>query len=313
VNRESTALVLGAGASCTFGFPTGDGLRKKIFNITEHDAQQWGFMPKARKDFLEAFERSQHDSIDSFLSSRDEFSGIGKAAIAYTIVQAEKASNLLADNDDHWYRYLLNKVLAPPSAKWDDFDPSWLSVVTFNYDRSLEVYLTDALVHRYNRSQHEVRERLREMTVTHVYGSLGSPWKGEKDYIPYGLRDDDGYAEAGWVRQAAQRIRVIPEGRDEDDSLKEAKSALSRARRICVLGFGFDETNLKRIGAPESFRVPGGPKPCAATAYQLSEAEIYEAASLMIGDVSKAFRSRFQNENCKTLLRNTHVLQGANF
>jgi len=47
------------------------------------------------------------------------------------------------------YRYLLNEIA---SCSWEEFDPSWLSIVTFNYDRSLEVFLCEALQDRYGKN-----------------------------------------------------------------------------------------------------------------------------------------------------------------
>lgn len=251
---DKTTLLLGAGASCSYGFPVGDQLRRNLLEFEEGSAESLGQTARAFRDFRHAFGRSQEYSIDAFLSRRADFREIGKAAIAKIIIGAEMNTDVFDEkNEDNWCRYVLGQIA---NCSWDEFDPSWLSIVTFNYDRSLEFLLGQALQHRYGKSQAEVLERLDALQIAHVYGSLGSPRTGRADYLRYKTRTDEEqrYAEEHWIHHAAARIRVIPEGRDDDPMLEVARELLRGADRICVLGFGFDEVNMRRIGAPEVFR-----------------------------------------------------------
>jgi hypothetical protein len=317
MNHPKTCLVLGAGASQPYGYPVGDRLRRSIISLLSNAddiAGSIGFHPKVLTEFLLEFRYAQTASIDTFLGVRGEFDAIGKAAIAWVLLQLENDSKLFEATEDHWYQYLLD-VLAE-NGKWDDFDPSWLSIVTFNYDRSLEHYLCRALRSRYAKSEEEVVERLRALKIVHMYGDLGLPWSGE-GYFAYGT-EIERHLHRG-VTQAIGRLRVIPEGRQDDPCMQQAQTLLHDARKVCVLGFSFDSTNCERLGAPDVFLSSGSkpgpdgyfaPKRMVVTALGLTPAEQARAQlRLFQGKCQYLSSDIFHGTKCRQLMHNTLFLE----
>jgi hypothetical protein len=256
--------------------------------------------------FVTAFQSAQTYSIDAFLSRRLDLATVGKGAIAQVLLEGENLCNLVnEDHADHWYQYLVNELA---TEGWDTFDPSWLSIVTFNYDRSLEVYLCLALRHIFDKSESEIVERLRTVEVVHVYGSLGSPWPGDDDYLPFKTPPEH-LSET--IQASAKRIKVIPEGRDDDDTLVRAQALLANASRICFLGFGFDSTNIRRLGAPNTFLPAQAQlKRVVATTIGMTSAEVVRAARRVLSEPGYASRGAdwFRNLNCIGLLRESLIL-----
>jgi hypothetical protein len=245
--QNKVTLVLGAGSSLPFKYPVGDELRSKIIGLRYSDKYETAIRAGLPGDslfdsFIDEFRKSQMTSIDAFLARRKEFSDIGKKAIATVLIDCEDLELLWGSEDkDLWQRYLHGRMAAE---RWDDLNFSNLSIVTFNYDRSLEHYLFYALKSAYGKTEEEVAEKLKGLAIVHVYGSLGPVIPTDAGYLPYGSGVN---REA--VENAANYLRVIPEGREDDPCLIEARQLLNDAEVICFLGFGFDETNLRRLNA----------------------------------------------------------------
>jgi hypothetical protein len=151
VIKRPTVLVLGAGASAPFGFPSGRKLRDDIIaGLRKETAQPFQLLTAAGFDvnhvasFRDALRRSGQPSVDVFLEYRPEFIPVGKVAVAASLIPYEDETKLWS-GDDNWYEHLW-KHLGP--SLMDDIAQSHLSVVTFNYDRSLEQFLFSALRRR---------------------------------------------------------------------------------------------------------------------------------------------------------------------
>jgi hypothetical protein len=249
--KTPTALVLGAGASASYGFPMGSKLRGDILNLTGglHQLAQGAELHKSHDlaGFVAEFQRSRLYSIDAFLGMRDEFAEIGKLAIAAVLLHYESKSvgALLQSVSQDWYDYLWNRLASGHS--WDELSFDNLSIITFNYDRSLEAFLLQAMRGTYGVSEETAVERLRQLKIIHVYGDIGPPLPGDPQYVPYGEP-----LSGPRVRDAASRLKVIPEARDDDPIFAEAQTLLTGAEAICFLGFGFDELNLRRLKASET-------------------------------------------------------------
>ena len=69
-----------------------------------------------------------------------KYERIGKIAIALELCPYENENILLGDQNGHWMKYLWHRMLSEVSRP-SDLLKNKLSVLTFNYDRSLEHYL----------------------------------------------------------------------------------------------------------------------------------------------------------------------------
>ena len=149
---KPTVLILGAGASSVYGFPTGEKLVSNIiFNLRPllKNETRVGVNVDWVPFLIDNFEINEEDiydfqeklsyariSVDAFLEYSNEFLEVGKLAIALSLISNEKNEKLF-NADRNWLDYLRNQLDAP----FDVFGENNLSIITFNYDRSIEQYL----------------------------------------------------------------------------------------------------------------------------------------------------------------------------
>jgi hypothetical protein len=241
-----TVLVLGAGASCPYGFPTAKQLKNRICEVFSSRTPAIRLLgdnvAPAEKflEFREAFWKSGTASVDAFLEGRPEFLDVGKFAIAYCLIPFEIEANLYSPpaGDGDWYLYLSEKL----AGAFDKFGENKLSIITFNYDRSLEHYLFNSLRNLHGRPVDDCIEKLAMIPIIHVYGQLGKipyPQQGCRQYLPLG--EDE---MPGVVVGAADGITLLHEAASD---LAEARKLLEAAKRICFLGFSYHPLNLARL------------------------------------------------------------------
>jgi len=311
-----TTLVLGAGASVAYGLPLNSELTSRLYRLGSEEDPRHGMLCAAGFGtaeilaFSTEFLQSQAPSIDEFLSHRaDDFSRIGKAAIAMIIRERESPDLLLKPQDaDHWYKYLWERLTE--DATFETIDRSKLTVVTFNYDRSLETYLSYVIGARFRKTPKECAESRSKggwLNIIHVYGEVTGNygWNATSlEALSPSLTDD-----------ALEELHVIPEGGNDDQRVLQVRAVLSRAKRICFLGFGFQKLNLDLLDAKTTCTDTS--RPVWGTAHGLKENEIFQAekrCSLFAG--SKTWprprrpmdRHGFYDMKCLDLLRESLVL-----
>ena len=249
---KKIVLVLGAGASMPFGFPLGPDLKNRIVNNLTANPDVLlaaGCREEEIPEFREALRTSGKKTIDAFLEHREEFRKIGKLAIAQELLDSEdKAKPRLYEpaTTGNWYEYLFNKL----NTRFEEFSQNAVSVLTFNYDRSLEYYLLNALKNSYGKTDTECAERLRSLPIVHLNGQLGELWElasSTDDSVAFGgWSEADGNSRRWLVERASVGISIIHDcilGKQ----FERAYALLREADLICFLGFGYDETNLLRI------------------------------------------------------------------
>lgn len=254
MSERHTVLVLGAGASNPYGFPLGADLVHKICDEfpsavkSDTEGRELSTMHTARaKAFCDALLKSHQLSIDSFLEAqKTEFRDLGKEAIARILLPCENESHLQGSKiQDDWYRKLINWLI-PPSLGGEPAHK--LSIITYNYDRSLEQYFYLTLKHLFNRTHDVIATFMQKVPVIHVHGRFGRlPWeRGEGAPLPYGVESPEHLR--GVIRHAADNISIIYEtDPTRNDPLDRAHQALSEATEVLFLGFGYDKTNLDRL------------------------------------------------------------------
>jgi len=253
---KPTVLVLGAGASHDYGFPTG---RQLMLNICRDSVQgNWlfqflegdmGFGGDAVDEFRQALELSQAPSIDRFLAHRAVFQRLGKAAIAATLLRIESYAFRRHDPSQmKWYEFLFRVMIDGGGA----FEANRLSVITFNYDRSLEAFWFSALRHLNGLSEDAAIEMVEKIPVFHVHGQLERRlWRNpiESGYR-YGLASELSQLAPAWVKEAADGIRVLREDEELPNS-GPVLEVLTQAQEVLFLGFGFHGENVKRLSLSE--------------------------------------------------------------
>jgi len=266
--KKETVLILGAGASAPYEFPSGQRLKDLVCHGADADVQHTGIDMHDYGRFKSALRLSGCSSVDTFLESRPEYIDFGKAAIATVLSPMEKTGNLFGKWDtirlkpnisqDYrhnwpWYDFLLGVLCdgVPFSAIGDNK----LSVITFNYDRSFEHFLFTALKNRYGKPDNECAKVLSRIPVVHVYGSLGKlEWQDgakETNTVPY-----DSGSEPRYTKMAADSIQILHEGSENTSEFIMARELLNSAEQVLFLGFAYHPMNVARLGIGPQLRLP---------------------------------------------------------
>lgn len=238
---RSTVLILGAGSSVHCGYPLGSQL---IANICRKQAKAPtdDIGPFASADveaFVRRLSRSGHYSIDAFLADAGDQIELGKFLIARELKRVEDLDRLFPPNNSGWYQYLFNQLLVDGKP---EFACNNISIITFNYDRSLEAYLHTATMNRFGMSPEDASQALSEIPIVHVHGVLG-----EYPAVPYTNTDS-----ADELLAISKGIKIIHEIEDRSDgfcsnAFEKSSGLLSDAERIFFLGFGFHHDNINRF------------------------------------------------------------------
>lgn len=251
--KTKTLFILGAGASVPFVYPTSGELRHEILfesnkyevdivralNLYDDNVKDFYH---SIEEFKEAFSKSGVYSIDSFLEHRPEFMKIGKTFIAKILISCEKEDNL-RNAKNNWYMYLFDCL----KGSFGQLDQNNISFITFNYDRSLEHFLFEAIRNQFGREPKECTEMINNFfPIIHLYGQLDPlPWQEETHGKEYS-------STKNLVKRliaAPRNIKLISDEQDvgKSENFQEAYKHIEWADRIFFLGFSFDETNLKRL------------------------------------------------------------------
>ncbi len=270
-----TVFVLGAAANKEFDsaypMPVGSELAQAIQNVLRADLQNLdnpyhgeisGIIMRDGGGFsdkhIAAMKRIEagiafKESIDEFIDEwkdLDFLEYVAKTCIAKIILDSERnmclgrvstepldISYAMSQIRESWLGLLLR--LVNPQIRRRDTKSSLdgISFVTFNYDRCLEQAIFFYLHHTQGMSIKEASNRLAEIPIFHVYGSLGKLPIQEKEGIPFG-------APQIYAAKAARDIRTFTEEIDSQHALNMQK-LVKDAEKIVFLGFGYHERNME--------------------------------------------------------------------
>jgi len=235
-------------------------------------------------------------SVDAFLENRPEFLEVGKAAMACALIPYEHEPRLYRISQEmRWYEYLFLKM----SAKLEEFRENELSIITFNYDRSLEHFLYLALKNSYGVPDEVYTSHLQNIPIVHVYGKLG-----ELPYIHTRGRAYDPTVNTDIVNQCVAAIRIIQEGKEDinkEPQFMKAHELMRDAEIICFLGFGYHKTNVGRLRfdrLPEKKQVLG-------SAYGIGEGERPPIQRLFLQRIQLGF----EHHDVLTFLRHNPIFK----
>lgn len=262
-----TLFILGAGASKPYGYSTGAELRKDIvINFKQYfeNFQNWRQSGEAGDthylidDFVRIFRESSLISIDKFLALNPGLARIGKLAITTCIFNSEQKSCFNEDMNpddckEDWYKYLYNRMTSDFKKPEDyiHFSENKVAFITFNYDRSLEYFLSNSFYYSFHQSLQGNRaiQDYGKFPIEHVYGvvsPLSLPqWPHNHDY----KKKKNHYNSAA---SSSQGLMVIGEERAGESIKDQTKKLLQDYKRIFFLGFGYDKDNLDAIDLPNN-------------------------------------------------------------
>ena len=258
--KDHVALILGAGASRPYGFPLGEQLKHNIIDQLLYSRRleptdktlfeillSFGYDDRQLRDFANQLRLSHQPSIDAFLEERSEFMEVGKDALAANLIVQERIDDLLQKDMNNekrkWYDYFLNLL-----GNREEFRSNNISIITFNYDRSLEYFLYNTLSARFGLKEPEVVDYISSIPIVHVYGQLGKPHffdSNGRDYAPHLDKEN--------LVKSAKGIKIIHEFLDISPELDRAQELIGKSRILVFIGFGFHRKNLERLFARKNF------------------------------------------------------------
>jgi hypothetical protein len=324
-----TVFILGAGASKPYHYPTGAELRDLICNntfVTEEFSKCLDEFPvnctfsleteliNSGKELAKIVSINPgHETIDAFLNRSPSFTNIGKIAIMYQILMAEKKDlKSKAESSQDWYSYLFKQMMSgivePDGFK--KFGQNKVKFITFNYDRSLEYFFYRGLRHAFyeatndEKNHHELLKQLNQIPIYHVYGSVGNPQRPIS--ADYGKKIK--FSEMWEIRD---NIRIINE-RINSEEIEQMELIIKEyAERIFFLGFGYADENMEVLNL---YKIIRNHQEVFGTAYGLSEREIADIHEKFTRksrqwaninpDVLKSKINLMKDRDCLYLLKN---------
>ena len=340
---KKTVFVLGAGASCPYGFPSGARLRELICldigfisyyreYLGKNKIDQAEAMKRDAQRFKDAFTKSHIKSIDVFMANNPKLAPIGKYIVAFEVFRAEQQSCygeeakqkqeqrreptssrsrkdcILGTSDfigGDWYSYLYNRLIVRLVGKnaLMDFSSGEIAFITFNYDRSIEHFFYESLRNSFK----EVPEDNIVQTVSQlkILHVYGRimPLKWQDSNEGVDYKPQE--ISESLLQNAASNIKTIYEQK-ESSELIEAQGLLEQAEQIFFLGFGYAPENMDVLGLSGLI-----PRSCQVygTAYRLETKEINDIRDRIVMGLNGGFtdsnlnRVSIENVDCLKLLR----------
>lgn len=236
-------FILGAGASCSYGFPSGESLLSRISTIAKNEAaSSSSVLDSALANRLaNVIDQSRPPSIDWLLELHPDLAISGKYCIGQAICELETDTRIdkVKTNED-WYKWLFQSACRDCRSIFDLLD-IFPKILTFNYDISLERYLYRCLRAMYGVSSELAIKVLRDLPIRHVYGTFGSigQFADETCYkITMGQEE---------IYSKCQNIKTIHEVKTKSEN-DHVEWAYADVDNVAILGFGYHAENIELVG-----------------------------------------------------------------
>jgi hypothetical protein len=255
-----------------------EGTRYKLANKHDLVTVSLNSIEKLRHlaDDLEEFDPV---SIDSFLRGHREHEDAGKVMIIYCLLHLHNSYDFKisekelqdtalnrkingAKDRDNWYSYLLNDVTSGCRDPQDILKND-ISILTFNYDVSLDFYLKDHLSrisYFQENKKNYAEEFLKKMELSHVYGKVCDAELTKELYeinsvkkavVPTNNSDKNirrecvSFHHLLYAYLNRDNIKLIEDRKSADDDAQlKYKQMIQDAANIIIIGFSFDRDNL---------------------------------------------------------------------
>lgn len=195
-------------------------------------------------DFQRDLQQKTNDTVDEFILQNPSHRFVGKVLLAQEIMlemYEKKDSDLVLKSfagrsyNDHrnWYQQLINQICNGTTDS-ESLMENQLSIVTFNYDHSLEQAL------QANLGNTEIHQGTDYKDVVDIFHVNGTPSK-----LPPVVMD-----VGEFILKCAKTFHLVNEDVDSkvEKDREKAREAILAAERIFVIGFQFDPYNVKAIG-----------------------------------------------------------------
>lgn len=252
MDDKAIVIIIGAGGSVPFGFPTGEQLKWTVIDLLWRDELakeratrlsplyrrllDENFRPEEIRQLIDRLKTAGWSSVDEFLAQHKDLQAVGKAAIAGVLLPCEKRDQLFDPKDkngnriNNWYQLLFKTIYSP----FEDITRKKVNIFTYNYDSSLEIYLKETMKSSYAHPQQKIDDALRHIPIVHLHGEFASH-EYASESIPVSLRG------------CSEKIKIVTDNLDDSPQFQQAADALWKAEEIYFIGFGFDEKNLARL------------------------------------------------------------------
>lgn len=245
--KQGSVLILGAGASKPYGFPLGTELRHNIIEMLKapntpgyRALDSCGFSSTDISTFREELHDSLHDTIDDFISDRPSRRAIGTHAIVIALMMCEEHDHVFPKKD--WYPHLL------PLLDFKTGAETISGIITLNYDRSLEHYISHSISVSYEGdNKKNALAHYASFPIVHIHGQLGHYPK--HPYKKLGSIDA--------IKKAAEELRITSDPDLENSTVyAHARMFCQKAPSVICLGFGYHRRVMERLGLLSSTNIP---------------------------------------------------------
>lgn len=271
--KSPITMILGAGASVAYGYPTGAGLIRQIVQLLEWNVyvspshslplgftklssheREFGDFHRNIAEFCFAVRRSNPTNIDSFLRDNPSLEKLGRTIIAYIIRISEynDYGHIVPPQNSFnpWYHVLFDNMVSRADPK-DIASNQKLKIVTFNYDVSLEYFLASSLINN-ERTAPFAKQIFDSIPIVHMFGSVGKV-SIENDRVVYNYGDPSNSYQSGkkeiiqqvWNPSEHCGLHVAIETKHTHDEVRKnsqlAISYMESAERILCMGFDFTD------------------------------------------------------------------------
>ncbi len=136
------------------------------------------------EQFAEDLHKAQVPSIDTFLAQRSQYQLLGKLCVIFCLSKYEDKDGWLYRPSSFpnklkidfpnfgWYQYLWHKIIDGVE-RLEQLKENKLTIITFNYERSLEHYLITSIKSFFGVEERDAAEVFKYIKIKHVYGKLG--------------------------------------------------------------------------------------------------------------------------------------------
>jgi len=313
---EKTVFILGAGASCPYGFPSGAQLREDIRFKFQDVYSRYAYRIWKREiedverpivKFIDKFYNSTTKSIDLFMAGNPTLVETGKYIIAFEMLGAEQKSCFREESQiraQDWYSYLFNRMRDTIKNKTEitKFTENNVSFITFNYDRSLEYFFYESLRNSFTEvPEQEIITILKQLKIIHVYGAIAPlDWQDGENGVKYRTQITESV-----LQKTSRNLRTIYEETQNPELLRACK-LIEEATRIFFLGFGYAEENINILSLPRM--IPLHSK-VYGTGFGLEQGEIKKIYNGIWNGLKEHPETRGKRDYYEVVIENKHCLE----